>query len=94
MVAGLEKTIDMFQERLPPLNVFILPGGGETGARLHFARAVARRAERNIIALSKIEKVNENLIPYFNRLSDLLFVMARSVNNSEGLGEDEWHRPK
>ncbi len=94
MVAGLEKTIDMLQERLPTLNVFILPGGGETGARLHFARAVARRAERNIVALSKIEKVNESLIPYFNRLSDLLFVMARSVNHHEGLGEDEWHRRK
>ena len=62
--------------------------------RLHFARAVARRAERNIVALSKIEKVNESLIPYFNRLSDLLFVMARSVNHHEGLGEDEWHRRK
>ena len=94
MIAGLEKTIDMFQERLPPLKVFILPAGGESGARLHFARAVTRRAERNIIALSKIEKVNENLIPYFNRLSDLLFVMARSVNRLEGLDEDEWHRPK
>jgi len=94
MVAGLERTIDMLEERLPPLSVFILPGGGETGARLHFARAVTRRAERDIIALSKVEKVNENLIPYFNRLSDLLFVMARSVNHLEGLDEDEWHRPK
>ena len=81
MITGLEKTIDVLQERLPPLKVFILPGGGETGARLHFARSVARRAERNIITLSKIENVNKNLIPYFNRLSDLLFVMARSVNH-------------
>ena len=94
MVEGLEKTIDMLQERLPRLNVFILPGGGETGARLHFARAVTRRAERNIIALSKIEKVNSNIIPYFNRLSDLLFVMARSVNYSDGRTEVEWHRSR
>jgi cob(I)alamin adenosyltransferase len=94
MVAKLETTIDMFQERLPPLKVFILPGGGETGALLHFARSVARRAERSIVALSKIEKLNGNLIPYFNRLSDLLFVLARSANHEEGLGEDEWHRSK
>ena len=94
MVAGLEKTIDMLQERLPPLKVFILPGGGETGALLHFARSVTRRAERSIVSLSKIEKVNENLVPYFNRLSDLLFVMARSVNHQEGQDEDEWHRSR
>jgi len=94
MITGLEKTIDALEERLPRLNVFILPGGGETGARLHFARAVTRRAERDIIALSKIERVNSNLIPYFNRLSDLMFVMARSVNHREGHSEIEWHRSR
>jgi cob(I)alamin adenosyltransferase len=94
MVAGLEKVIDMFEERLPALKVFILPGGGETGALLHFARSVTRRAERSMVTLRKIEKVNENLIPYFNRLSDLLFVMARSVNYQEGVVEHEWHRTK
>jgi cob(I)alamin adenosyltransferase len=94
MVAGLEKVIDMFEGGLPALKVFILPGGGETGALLHFARSVTRRTERSIVSLSKIEKVNENLVPYFNRLSDLLFVMARSVNYQEGHDEDEWHRSK
>jgi cob(I)alamin adenosyltransferase len=94
MVERLEKTIDMFQEMLPALKVFILPGGGETGALLHFARSITRRTERSIVSLSKIEEVNENLVPYFNRLSDLLFVMARSVNHQEGQDEDEWHRSK
>lgn len=92
MVVALEKTIDVFQLKLPPLKAFILPGGAETGALLHFARSVARRAERNIVALSKTETVNENLVPYMNRLSDLLFVMARSANHREGRAEVEWHQ--
>ena len=94
MIAALENSIDMFQEKLPSLKAFILPGGGQTGALLHYARCVARRAERSIVALSKIEKVNENLIPYINRLSDLLFVMARVANHREARRELEWHQGK
>ena len=91
MTVDLEKNIDRFQQELPPLRAFILPGGGETGALLHFARTVARRAERSMVALSKTEVLNENLVPYINRLSDLLFVMARLANHREGRKEVEWH---
>ena len=91
-IIALEKTIDMLQEKLPSLKAFILPGGGETGALLHFSRSVARRAERSIVALNSMEKVNENLIPYINRLSDLLFVMARLANQQDGWREMEWHQ--
>ena len=92
MTLTLEKSIDTFQQELLPLKAFIIPGGVETGALLHFARTVARRAERSIVALSNIESLNENLIPYINRLSDLLFVMARLVNHREGRNEVEWHQ--
>jgi cob(I)alamin adenosyltransferase len=92
MIAQLEHTIDKLQAELPPLKAFILPGGGNTGALLHFARCVARRAERSIVALSKTETVNENMIPYINRLSDLLFVMARVANHREAKAETEWHQ--
>lgn len=91
MIVSLEKIIDRFQEELPALRAFILPGVGQTGALLHFARSVARRAERSIVALSKIEKVNANLISYVNRLSDILFVMARLTNRRAGQSEVEWH---
>jgi cob(I)alamin adenosyltransferase len=94
MVMRLERTIDTFQERLPILKVFILPGGGETAALLHFARSVARRAERNIVALSETEPISEDMVPYVNRLSDLLFVMARFSNQLEGRKETEWHQTK
>ena len=92
MTVALEKNIDQFQQELPPLRAFILPSGAETGALLHFARTVARRAERSIVGLSKTEVLNENLIPYVNRLSDLLFVMARLTNHREGHIEVEWHQ--
>lgn len=92
MTVALEKNVDTFQKELHPLKAFILPGGAETGAVLHFARTVARRAERSIVALSKTESLNENLIPYINRLSDLLFVMARLANHREGRNEVEWHQ--
>ena len=92
MTEALEKNIDTFQLELRPLKAFILPGGAEAGSLLHFARTVARRAERSIVALSRTESVNENLIPYINRLSDLLFVLARFVNHREGRSEVEWHQ--
>jgi len=91
MIKEIEKTIDKFEGELPPLKAFILPGGGQAGALLHFARTVARRAERRIVALSKAEEINDQLIPFINRLSDLLFVLARAVNRKEGQKEVEWH---
>ncbi|MGA8904286.1 MAG: cob(I)yrinic acid a,c-diamide adenosyltransferase [Candidatus Bathyarchaeia archaeon] len=90
-VIGMENTIDKFEAELQPLRAFILPGGGVAGALLHNARTVARRAERRVIALSRAEPVNEQLLPYMNRLSDLLFVMARLANHRENKQEIEWH---
>jgi cob(I)alamin adenosyltransferase len=94
MIMELERTTDTLQGKLPPLSAFILPGGGRTGALLHFSRCVARRAERSIVALNRKEGVNENMIPYINRLSDLLFVMARFANHQDGIREMEWHQTK
>jgi cob(I)alamin adenosyltransferase len=94
MILELEKAIDTLQGRLPPLSAFILPGGGQTGALLHFSRCVARRAERSIVTLSRKESINENMIPYINRLSDLLFVMARFANHQDGKREMEWRQAK
>jgi len=92
MIDSVERTIDKLEGELPPLKVFILPGGTQAAALLHFARSVARRAERRIVALNNVEKVSEMLIPYINRLSDLLFVIARAVNRRSGVSETEWHR--
>jgi cob(I)alamin adenosyltransferase len=88
-VERLEQTIDQLEARLPPLRKFILPGGGAAGATLHFARTVCRRAERRIIGLGN-GAVDPILIVYMNRLSDLLFVMARVVNHRVGIPETEW----
>ena len=77
----IEEKIDNFNKELSSLNSFILPGGSESSTYLHIARTVTRRAERKIVALSKKEKVNPITIIYINRLSDLLFVLARYTNN-------------
>jgi cob(I)alamin adenosyltransferase len=90
-IAELERIIDKLQSELPPLRAFILPGGGVAGSMLHNARTVARRAERRVVTLSKAEAVNEQMVPYMNRLSDLIFVMARAANHREGKAEIEWH---
>lgn len=89
-VAGLEQAIDRFDEELPPLKHFILPGGCEAGARLHLAGTICRRAERRIAALAEKEEVSPAILAYMNRLSDLLFVMARLVNHRAGAGEIAW----
>ncbi len=78
-----EKLIDKLTRQLPPLNQFILPGGGKGGALLHVARTIARRAERRVVGLSKSENIDDIIIIYLNRLSDLLFTMARFVNHKE-----------
>ena len=77
----IENTIDYFNKRLSSLNSFILPGGSESSTYLHIARTVTRRAERKVVALSKKERVNPITIIYLNRLSDLLFVLARYTND-------------
>ncbi|HLG13516.1 MAG TPA: cob(I)yrinic acid a,c-diamide adenosyltransferase [Blastocatellia bacterium] len=81
LIAKLEETSDRFLAQLEPLKEFILPGGSEAGAALHLARAVVRRAERRAVELSGAEDLNPNVVVYLNRLSDLLFILARVVNH-------------
>lgn len=90
-VVTLERTIDKFQEELQPLTAFIIPGGGQVGSILHFARTVTRRAERSIVTLSRTDKINDQMIPYINRLSDLLFVIAHVANQRNSKAEVKWH---
>jgi cob(I)alamin adenosyltransferase len=86
-VAELEKQCDLLEAELPPLRKFILPGGSRLGAQLHLARTVARRAERRVVALAAKEAVNPEMIKYLNRLSDLLFLLARAANHRTGTPE-------
>ena len=87
-VARLEQVIDRLDADLPPLRRFILAGGSPAGAALHVARTVCRRAERRMVALQP--PVDAVLVRYVNRLSDLLFVLAREVNHRAGAAETEW----
>ncbi|MFP6664979.1 MAG: cob(I)yrinic acid a,c-diamide adenosyltransferase [Deltaproteobacteria bacterium] len=91
-VEGLEKTIDRCQEDLEDLESFILPAGGHLPATLHHARTVCRRAERDVIRLKREEEVGAELIKYLNRLSDLLFVLARWVSKKSGIPEVLWEK--
>ncbi len=86
----LEVEIDRCEEQLEPLQTFILPGGDPAGAALHLARTVCRRAERRTIALARADHVGDAVVPYLNRLSDLLFVMARLANTRAGRPEQPW----
>ena len=88
-ITRLERLIDTLEAEVPPLRRFILPGGSPSGAFLHQARTVCRRAERRIVALGK-DAVDAIVIVYLNRLSDLLFVMARAANHRAGVPEVEW----
>jgi cob(I)alamin adenosyltransferase len=89
-IAELERAIDAAEAGLPPLRAFILPGGSRLGATLHLARTVSRRAERGIVSLSARETIEPLLVVYVNRLSDLLFVLARRENQRAGRAEDLW----
>jgi len=91
-VTALEKTMDELQEDLAPLNSFVLPGGGKVSSFLHLARTVCRRAERNILTLSREEEVGAALLAYINRLSDLLFVLSRWAGHTAGESECLWER--
>lgn len=89
-VKNFENSIDEMTDKMPALSNFILPGGGKIGSMLHFARTVARRAERKVVKLAELEDVDNNIIMYLNRLSDLLFTMARFVNYKEKKKEIVW----
>jgi cob(I)alamin adenosyltransferase len=89
-VRDLEATIDAVDANLPALANFILPGGSEGAARLHVARTVARRAERVLVELAAVETVEPACLAWLNRLSDLLFVLARSANANAGVGDVPW----
>jgi cob(I)alamin adenosyltransferase len=88
-VARLEGWIDSYDAGLPPLRRFILAGGSPAGAALHVARTVCRRAERSMVQLGE-DAFESELLQYVNRLSDLLFTMARAVNHDTGIAEIEW----
>lgn len=88
-VDRLERAIDALNEPLPPLKSFILPGGREAAARVHLARAICRRAERSAVTAAASMAVNPAAIIYLNRLSDVLFVLARAIN-AEGAGDILW----
>jgi cob(I)alamin adenosyltransferase len=90
----LEKQLDQFNEDLPPLKEFILPGGGPAAAACHVARTVCRRAERRCWALARAEPVGPEVLKYLNRLSDLLFVLARVLARSESGGDVLWQRKR
>lgn len=90
-VEQLEKTIDGWDGELPPLRSFILPAGPRPAALAHVARGVTRTAERRVVALSRTEQVADQVIQYLNRLSDLLFVLARVITNRQGLRDEPWH---
>ncbi len=86
----LEHAIDAAEEGLPPLKSFVLPGGTESAAELHVARCVVRRAERLLVALAAEEPVRRECIVYLNRLSDLLFTLARRANHLAGVADVPW----
>jgi cob(I)alamin adenosyltransferase len=90
-VAALELLMDSLSESLAPLENFILPGGHAAAAHLHVARAVCRRAERDVLQLAASEPVNPLIVPYLNRLSDALFVMARYQNQRGGVADPLWN---
>src|SRR3972149_9174534 len=89
-VTQMEERIDLMESNLPKINNFILPGGSELGATVHVIRAVARRVERQTVALAQKEKITPTIIQYLNRLSDLLFVLARVVNQQQNAPEMIW----
>ena len=93
-VARLEKTLDRFNDELPPLKEFILPGGGPAAAACHLARTIARRAERRVWTLAKAESVSAEVTSYLNRLSDLLFVLARVLARHERGTEVLWRHDR
>jgi cob(I)alamin adenosyltransferase len=93
-VDALEHQLDQYNEALPPLKDFILPAGGEAAARCHLARTIVRRAERETVTLARHDAVRPEAIRYLNRLSDLLFVLARVLARADGQGEVLWNHER
>ena len=93
-VDALEHRLDHYNESLPPLKDFILPAGGEAAARCHLARTIVRRAERETVTLARHDAVRPEAIRYLNRLSDLLFVLARVLARANGQGEVLWNHER
>lgn len=87
-VKYLENLCDKFTNELKPLDKFIIPGGSHDGATMHFARTIARRAEREAVRFSTMSIINQEILKYLNRLSDLLFILSRTINQREGISED------
>ena len=93
-VARVEEAVEKFNEPLPPLKEFILPGGSRAAALAHVGRTVCRRAERSLVALAATEPVSDPARRYLNRLSDLLFVLARTLNRAAGGTDVLWQRKR
>lgn len=91
-LALLDEQIAGYNAGLPPLREFILPGGSRAGALCHVARTIARRAERDLVVLSQDDAVPQHALPYLNRLSDLLFVLSRCINQNLAAAETLWQR--
>jgi len=89
-VQTLERAIDKYEKGPPPLQSFVLPGGSESAARFHLARCICRRAERGVVALGAQETLRGELFRYLNRLSDLLFILARYANHAAGVEDIPW----
>jgi cob(I)alamin adenosyltransferase len=89
-VDWLEQSLDELNRSLPPLQEFILPGGGLAASHCHVARAICRRAERTLVSLHKQTALNGCLMAYVNRLSDYLFVLARAISKQQGMDEVYW----
>lgn len=92
IVNDLERSMDIQTALLPELKNFVLPGGGELGARLHWARCMTRRAERRLVELGRSKEIRPELLVFLNRLSDWLFLAARTANHESGLPEPVWNK--
>jgi cob(I)alamin adenosyltransferase len=90
MITDIENYIDELESELDPISYFILPGGTVQSSLFHICRTVVRRAERTAVALSKEQEINQYIIMYLNRLSDLLFVLARVTNNRQNYDDIPW----
>ena len=90
MITFLEQKIDLLEPQLEPLTSFILPGGTLLASIMHLSRTIARRAETHVIALSQNEEINKDAAIYLNRLSDLMFIMARAINQRKSIPDIVW----
>ncbi len=90
MITFLEQKIDLLEPQLEPLTSFILPGGTLLASILHLSRTISRRAETHVIALSQIEEINKDAAIYLNRLSDLMFILARVINHRKNISDIVW----